>query len=59
MGLFFGVYAGVHRGSNRVYPIYAIIAAYVRVLTKDQNPDLQRVEISAWAKANGIKEVIW
>ena len=36
-----------------------MIAAYVRVSTKYQNPDLQRVEISAWAKANGIKEVIW
>ena len=36
-----------------------MIAAYVRVSTKDQNPDLQRVEIGAWAKANGIEEVIW
>jgi len=36
-----------------------MIAAYVRVLTKDQNPDLQRVEICSWAKANGIEEVIW
>ena len=36
-----------------------MIAAYVRVSTKDQNPDLQREEISSWAKANGIKKVTW
>jgi len=36
-----------------------MIAAYVRVSTKDQNPDLQREEIGAWAKAQGIKDVIW
>jgi DNA invertase Pin-like site-specific DNA recombinase len=36
-----------------------MIAAYVRVSTKDQNPDLQREEISSWAKANSIEKVTW
>jgi DNA invertase Pin-like site-specific DNA recombinase len=34
-------------------------AAYVRISTKDQNPDLQREEIGARANAHGIKDVIW
>ena len=36
-----------------------MIAAYIRVSTKDQNPDLQREEISSWAKSNGIEKVTW
>jgi len=37
--------------------LYLCVVGPVRVSTKDQNPDLQRVEISSWAKANGIEEV--
>lgn len=36
-----------------------MIAAYIRVSSKEQNSDLQRVEIDAWAKANGIEKLIW
>jgi len=36
-----------------------MIATDVRISPKDQNPDLQREEIGAWTKANGIEEVIW
>ncbi len=31
-----------------------MIAAYIRVSTTDQKTDLQRIEIEAWAKAQGI-----
>ena len=36
-----------------------MIAAYIRVSTTDQRPDLQREEISAWAAAHGIEEILW
>ena len=36
-----------------------MIAAYLRVSTKDQNPDLQREEIAAWAEANGLEVGEW
>ena len=36
-----------------------MIAAYIRVSTTDQRPDLQREEIAAWAKAHGLEGVTW
>lgn len=38
-----------------------MIAAYLRVSTKDQNNALQRAEIMKWLKSNGhnLSEVIW
>lgn len=36
-----------------------MIAAYLRVSTKDQRPDLQREEIGAWAKAHGLEVGTW
>lgn len=36
-----------------------MLAAYIRVSTKDQKHDLQRAEIESWAKGNGVKKIKW
>lgn len=36
-----------------------MIAAYVRVSTKDQNPDLKREKIGAWASDHVLEELTW
>ena len=36
-----------------------MIAAYLRVSTTDQRPDMQREEIDAWAKAHRMRRIAW